>query len=158
MVVALLVAWLTVRVQRNQIQGNISNFRHQWMAELREAASELIQLMTYILNMSVKQKNFKGGEEYYKSCARAAQLKAKVELLLSRDDVRSKAIISAGSDALSSSVGAVYNTASRPVFDKILTYKNLLRQELEQAWLDTKNDLGVNRKFFFIKCMDWWRR
>lgn len=86
MVVALLVAWLTVRVQRNQIQGNISNFRHQWMAELREAASELILLMTYILNMSVKQKTLRGGEEYYKSCARAAQLKAKVELLLSRDD------------------------------------------------------------------------
>lgn len=149
-VVALLVAWLTIGVQKNQIQGNLSNFRQQWMSELREVASELIQLMVYLVNMNTKNQKFKHSEDYYKACARSAQLRARVELLFSRDDDRSAALMKAGADALESAISCKYGGVPRLSLDKIKNYKNLLRFELEHAWIDTKGDLGLNKKIVFF--------
>lgn len=152
-VVALLVAWLTIGMQRNQIQGSISNFRQQWMSELREVASELIQLMVYLVNMNSKNQKFKHSEDYYKACARSAQLRARVELLFSRDDDRSAALRKAGAEALDCAIACKYGGVARPSLEKIKTYKNLLRFELEQAWLDAKRDLGLNKRFVFFNLL-----
>lgn len=150
-VVAILVAWMTVRVQKNQIQGNISNLRHHWMAELREAAAELIQCTTYMVNMSSVDRTFKYSPEYYQYCARSSQLRAKVELLLSRDDARAKQVRDAGSTALRGAVSCKHKQETGPLLEKISIYKNLLRRELEMAWADTKRDLGIDQKLFFIR-------
>ncbi|MEN5236646.1 hypothetical protein ABE459_03970 [Pseudomonas sp. TWI923] len=152
-VVALLVAWLTVSVQKNQIKGNVSNFRHHWMSELRDTAAELIGLLTYLINMNSKEQGFKKSEDYYEACSRASQLKAKVELLLSRDDDESRALIASGTEALRVSIQVKYKEAASPALIKVKDYRTLLRRELEQAWIDTKNDLGMSSKIIFPRLL-----
>ncbi|WP_313643446.1 hypothetical protein [Pseudomonas sp.] len=97
LIVALLVAWFTVGVQRNQIQANISNFRHQWMAELRSATAEQIMLLRIVSNLVVKNEGFKSSDRYYELSERLLQCTSRVELLLSRDgerpdDIRDKSM------------------------------------------------------------------
>jgi hypothetical protein len=157
-VVAILVAWLTVGVQKNQIRGNLSNFRHHWMAELREAAAELISLMTYVVNMNSKQTGFKGSDEYYKACSRMSQLRARVNLLLSRDDDRSRKIIKFGGDANRIAIKVAYQSPTEKPLLKIKEYRDLLRAELEHAWVDTKNDLGFGSGLLFPKLSKKFQR
>jgi hypothetical protein len=157
-VVALLVAWLTIGVQRNQIQGNIAGFRHHWMSDLREAGSELVQVMNYLANLTTKQDDYKDGQEYLDKCARASQLRAKIDLLLSRDDEASFRIRAASVDALKTTIGLKFKQDPAKAHKKIAKFKNLLRSELEGAWEDMKGDLGVNKRFLFFRLFKKVRR
>lgn len=153
-VVALLVAWLTVGVQRNQIQGNISNFRHQWMVEFREVASELIQLITLMVNSLYRNKDYKkSGGVFIDNCSQMSLLRAKIELLLSRDDSGSDAIRAMGTKLVRGVASLNFNDEEE--YDSLLEdvglYKNLIRKELEGAWVHMKNDLGINRRFLMFK-------
>lgn len=151
-VVALLVAWLTVGVQRTQIQGNISNFRHNWMTELRQAASELIVTLRLLANGCCRKDDFRKTDMYWDYSKAAMEMHSKVSLLLSRDDSFSNALRNEGSVI----VNRVLRTQRRdPEFklllDEIDSYQNALRAELEEAWKDAKNDLGFNRKFLLFR-------
>jgi len=160
-VVALLVAWLTVGVQRNQIKANLSTFRHHWMTELREAASEQLQVMAYLANQVAGQKGYKGSDDYIKTCARGAQLRAKVELLLSRDDEFSTPLMAAGREALKTVSHCKYGDDISKLFSTVSDYKNLLRAELERAWIDAQDDLGINKRVMSLnpfKIIGQWSR
>jgi hypothetical protein len=153
-VVALLVAWLTIGVQKNQIQGNISNFRHQWMMEFRAVASELIQVMTLLVNNIYRNKDYKkSGGEFVDKCAQMSLLRAKIELLLSRDDAGSDAIRTMGTKLVRRIASLSFDDEKE--YDLLLAdvggFKNLIRKELEAAWVDMKNDLGINRRFLIFK-------
>lgn len=150
-VVALLVAWLTIGVQRNQIQGSIANFRHQWMSDLREAGSELVQILNYLTNVVTRREGYKKEQEYFDKCSRASQLRAKVDLLLSRDDDVSEEIRKASIDAIKTASSLKFRQDAEEAYKKTARLKNLLRAELESAWEDMKDDLGVNNKFLFIR-------
>jgi hypothetical protein len=50
---ALLVGWLSYANQRSQIQSTITNFRHAWMVELRQALSRFVALAAKI-NYEIK--------------------------------------------------------------------------------------------------------
>jgi hypothetical protein len=153
-VVALLVAWLTVGIQKNQIQANISNFRQQWMVEFRGVASELIQLMTYLTNAIYRRNNFKTeGAAYFDKCAEMSLLRARIELLLSSNDNDSCKIRGVGKDLVQRVANLSYG--DRKEYDSLLeesgVYKDLIRKELEGAWVHMKNDLGINRRFLMFK-------
>lgn len=148
--VAVLVARFTVGVQRNQIKANISNFRHHWMVDLRECASELIQLMALMINNSAKQRSYKPSEDYLKHYSRALQLRSKVELLLSRDDEYTAAIRSACANLLEAINEIKIGDEINPRIAALVAFQDLLRGELERAWDDTKSDLGINSKAFGI--------
>lgn len=150
-IVALLVAWLTVGVQKNQIQGNIANFRHHWMADLREAGSEFIQVLTYLANIITQKEGYKGEQEYLDKCARASQMRAKIDLLLSRDDENSREIREASREAVRITMKLKFEQNPTAAHQKITVVRNMLRSELEGAWDDMKDDLGLNKRFFFIR-------
>lgn len=145
-VVALVVGLFTVTVQRNQIQANISNFRHQWMVELRECASELLQLFLVVTNKASRYKEYKSGGDYYLDRSRAAQLNAKLALLLSRDDERSEAIRKSSAKILELLRDLEVGGDRSIRFKEINRLQNLIREELESAWQDTKHDLGISRR------------
>ena len=150
-IVAMLVALLTMSVQKNQIQANISNFRQAWMAELRESGAEFIQIMTLLVNMTTQSSEYRETEAFIASCARAAQLKAKIDLLLSRNDEQSKILRDAAYNTLSYVSSLGYGSKKKKGLKMIGRYKTLLRAELEQAWTHTKDDLGINKKVVFSK-------
>ncbi|MFJ1573044.1 hypothetical protein ACIOAU_15895 [Pseudomonas sp. NPDC088322] len=150
-VVAVIVARFTVGVQRNQIKANISNFRHQWMVDLRECASELIQLMALMISTAAKQKGYKPSDEYVKHYARALQLRSKIELLLSRDDDYTVTIRSACGDLLGKISKIKVDDEIDPLIEAMVAFQDLLRKELERAWGHTKNDLGINTKVLGIR-------
>lgn len=148
LIVAVVVAKFTVSVQRNQIQANISNFRHQWMVELRESASELIQLAALMINAATKDKNYKPSALYTQEYSRAMQLRAKIDLLLSRDDDESFLIRKTCGDLLRDINALQVGDSVPDMIEKLVGYQDLLRKELEGAWEDTKDDLGINKKAY----------
>lgn len=148
LIVAVVVAKFTVSVQRNQIQANISNFRHQWMVELRESAAELIQLAALMINSATKDDGYKPSALYTQHYSRAMQLRAKIDLLLSRDDDDSFLIRKTCGDLLRDINALKIGDSVPDMVDKLVGYQDLLRKELEGAWEDTKDDLGVNEKAY----------
>ncbi|WP_176506404.1 hypothetical protein [Pseudomonas urethralis] len=146
--VAIIVARFTVGVQQNQIQANISNFRHQWMVELRECASELVQLMALMINGSAKTAGYKPGALYTTHYSRAMQLRSKIDLLLSRDDDQSYTARKYCGDLLDKINLLPHGSNIDNIIADMVHFQNLIRHELEEAWKDTKNDLGINRKVF----------
>ncbi|WP_151550788.1 hypothetical protein [Pseudomonas sp. GXM4] len=148
LIVAVVVAKFTVSVQRNQIQANISNFRHQWMVELRESASELIQLAALMINASTKDNNYKPSALYTQHYSRVMQLRAKIDLLLSRDDDESFLIRKTCGDLLRDINALQVGDSVPDMVDKLVGYQDLLRKELEGAWEDTKDDLGINERAY----------
>jgi len=149
--VAVIIAHFTVRVQRNQIKANISNFRHQWMVDFRESASELIQLMAMMISMSAQKQGYKPGDEYIKNYARALQLRSKIELLLSRDDDYTVAIRVACADLLERINATRVGDDVTSLTEAMVGFQDLLRKELERAWSHTKHDLGIDTKVFGIR-------
>ena len=152
LIVALLVAWFTVGIQRNQIQANISNFRHQWMTELRSATAEQIMLLRIVSNLVVKNEEFKSSERYYELSERLLQCTSRVELLLSRDgelpdDIRNKSMAIARRTLTLNYKDQRHDD----LLVDIAALQNLVRIELENAWNDAKSDLGLNRRFLFLK-------
>ncbi|RMS51652.1 hypothetical protein ALP65_200065 [Pseudomonas aeruginosa] len=148
LVVALLVAWLTLGVQRNQIQANISNFRNQWMAELRGCVAELVKNMAWLINSTATSAEFKASQDWGNGYVRSLQLRSQLELLLSRDDLESKRVRAYCGDLLDSVSKQKFGDARQPLIDKLLLFQDSVRAELESAWKDAKNDLGINRSFF----------
>ena len=148
LIVAVVVAKFTVSVQRNQIQANISNFRHQWMVELRESASELIQLAALMINAAAKDQNYKPGALYTQHYSRVMQLRGKIDLLLSRDDAESFLIRKTCGDLLQDINALQVGDSVPDMIDKLVKYQDLLRKELEGAWEDTKDDLGINDRAY----------
>lgn len=148
--VAIVVARFTVKVQRNQIQANISNFRHQWMMELRESASELVQIFVMMINKSAKDSEYRK-EGYVADRERAAQLRAKIDLLLSRNDKATNDIRTTCGGLLDAINSMKYEDDTSHNIDRLVHFQDLVRAELEKAWSDTKADLGVT------KAKPWYR-
>ncbi len=145
-VVALIVAWLTVRVQRNQISANISTFRHQWMVELRACASEYLQA---IVTQSVKNegdKDFLGSSENFEMYRRTTILTLQFEMLLSRDDAATQKIFELDNRITKKLFEMRPGDDAQPIIDLVNEMKDLLRLELEEAWIDVQRDVGRRKK------------
>ena len=141
-VVALIVAWLTMRVQKNQIASNLSNFRHQWMVELRTCASEYLQA---IVTRAVKvegTKDFLGSPESFEIYRKITVLTLQFEMLLSRNDEETKKIFDLDNKIMDVLFKMESGEDSGPIIDLVNEMKELLRGELESAWMDVKRDVG----------------
>lgn len=147
LVVALLVAWLTVGVQRNQIRANISNFRNQWMAELRGCGAELVKILAHIINAVSSAPSYRQSHLWTEQYLRALQLRSQLDLLLSRNDDRSYAIRKSCATLLEMINKQEGDKEKTVLVDSLVEFQALLRTELESAWEDTKEDLGLNRSF-----------
>lgn len=144
---AALAAWFTLSVQRNQIQSNVSNLRHHWMGELRVCGSELLQnLALLIQNIKTKDLYLKS-EDYVELYTKIIVLQSKLELLMSRDDEPSLRLRKKVAEILVKVRSLKFQEVDDSVFKLLSELKNLIRAELEQAWTDVKEDLGINRKF-----------
>lgn len=151
-VVALLVAWLTVGVQRTQIQGNISNFRHHWMTELREAATELIVTLRLAANSICKKDNFKQSDAYWEYSKVMLKMHSRVSFLLSRNGPIPDSLRLEGAEIIRSVLKMKRRDSEfQVILDDIDAYQDALRAELEEAWDDAKNDLGFNRRFLLFR-------
>ncbi|WP_460420782.1 hypothetical protein [Pseudomonas sp. ZL2] len=141
-VVALLVAWLTVRVQKNQILANLSNFRHQWMVELRGCASEYLQAIVTMAVKTAKAPGFCGSAEVFEIYRQIAVLTVRFEMLLSRDDVSTAEILKLDNKMVKDLLNMKEGDSAQPVLDMVNEFKRLLRIELEEAWIDIQCDVG----------------
>jgi len=151
-VVAILVAWFTISVQKNQIQGGISTFRHHWMTELRDAASQLIVTLRMLANGAYKKKDFDTSDAYWQYGTTAMQMHSKVSLLLSRNDIFADALRIEGQILVQRVMRIEYEDSEFDLLlEEISRYQDALREELEEAWTDAKSDLGFNRKFLRIR-------
>jgi hypothetical protein len=148
LLVAALAAWFTLSVQRNQIQANVSNLRHHWMSELRACGSEFLQMVSLLINNLNSIEGYKGSDDYVSVYTKVVILQAKIELLLSRDDATSEKLRSKVAVLLTKVKRVKFNERDPGIFKTMAELRDLFRAELEKAWTDVKNDLGINKKFF----------
>lgn len=146
--VAALAAWFTLSVQKNQIQSNVSNLRHHWMGELRVCGSELLQNLALLIQNIKTKENYRKSEDYVSLYTKIIVLQSKLELLMSREDEPSKRLRKKVAEILLQIKDLKFENINQAVFKSLSELKNLIRAELEQAWIDVKDDLGINRKFF----------
>lgn len=141
-VVALIVAWLTVRVQSNQIKANLSNFRHQWMSELRNCASEYLQTLFAVAIRRQQVQGYIEGPDFRSDQEKIAVLTCKFEMLLSRDDEKTKRLFDLDLDLIDDLYSLKFGEDKSHLIDKLNELKDMLRNELEEAWEDIQVDVG----------------
>ena len=145
-VVASVVAWLTVKIQRTQINANLSNFRQQWMVELRDCASQYLRAL-FSMSMRIStQKDFRSEPRYFELHEEIAALTCKFEMLLSRNDAQTEKIFELDAGLLDDINNLEFDSDPQVCIDKINEMKQLLRNELESAWQDVKSDYGSSEK------------
>lgn len=141
-VVTLIVAWLTVKVQKNQTKANLSNFRSQWMSELRTCGSEYLMAM---LDMAVKNemdKSFESSGQRFEAYRQIMALGMRFELLLTGRDDDATRLLDLESNTAQLLLNLKQGEDSQTVIDNINELKMLLRAKLENAWTDIKKDVG----------------
>ena len=144
--VALTVAILSVKIQKNQTRANISAFRHQWINDLRSCSADYFQTAFSMILRLETQEGYPGSNEYRNDYDKFINLTTRFEMLLSRDDEYTKDILELDQKVMDSL--DLYNIG---VDFKLATYninklKSLVRQELERAWDDVKSDVGFKSR------------
>jgi len=141
--VTLLVAWLTLRLQRRQTLANLSGFRQQWMAELRAVSSEYLQLL-YKMALRIQVKpGFRSTDEYLELYEAMVIAGSRFEMLLSRDDNDTKIIDDQDQKIVDAIVELKEGQNCGLILDMLDQMKHLIREELESAWNDIKVDVGL---------------
>lgn len=144
--VAVIVAMLSAKMQRNQIRSNISGFRSQWIKELRDCSAEYFQgVYSFILRMDT-QDNYSGSTDFMKDFDKILNLTAKFEMLLSRDDEHTKCILEADQQLIDALQDYEKGVDFMKVANLVNGLKGLVREELERAWADVKSDVGFKSK------------
>jgi hypothetical protein len=161
-IVTILVAWLTLRLQRKQTAANLSTLRQQWMSELRTVSSEYVQLLFKNALRVEAKPGYLSSEEFIELHELIAITGTRFEMLLSRDDSDTKPIF----DMETKIIDALHNLKAGEECDFILTmindFKKLIRAELESAWADIKSDVGIKPPTARIRrrvkhCLGWVR-
>ncbi|KPA95396.1 hypothetical protein [Pseudomonas asplenii] len=159
-IVAIIVAVFTVKVQKTQIRANISSFRHQWINDLRLVSSEYLQsLYSMAVRLKMNDDYFRS-EQQLKDYDKILVLTTRFEMLLSRDDGYTQEILACDQRVMD--VLSAYNKE----FDfnqltcDVNLLKDLVRKELERAWEDIKADVGFRSRKKKAKVRDsimFWR-
>lgn len=140
--VALIAAWLTVRVQKTQIKANLSNFRSQWMTDLRVCASEYLILMLDMAVRTQRDPSFRASKEHYEGYLKLMALGAKFDLLLTGEDEDSKKLRDTENEASKIVLRMNSGDDARPAIKKVNEFKDLLRVKLHATWCEIKKDVG----------------
>lgn len=144
-IVVLLVAVLSYNLQRNQIKANLSNFRHAWMKELRDCATELVESLFSMAIRIESDPDFQRSVERIVKHERIAALSSKFDMLLSRDDEDVEAISSLSQKIIMDLNRLQYGDDSQPILDDMSSLMELIRKELENAWCDIQKDVGMKK-------------
>lgn len=144
-VVAIIVAWLTLKVQKNQVKANLSSFRNQWMSELRACGSEHLMAMVDMAVKTEMEPDFSSSGGHFEAYRKISALGLKFDLLLTRDDEDATRIRNLEEVTVRMLFAMSPGADSQPVIDNINQLKALLRSELEDAWTDIKKDVGKTK-------------
>jgi hypothetical protein len=143
--VTLMVAWLTLRLQRRQTLANLSGLRQQWMTELRAVSSEYLKVL-YKLALRVEAKpGFKESEEFVDLHEAVVVTGSKFEMLLSRDDADTKIIRELDTKITTALFDLKAGEDCNFILQMLDELKQLIRVELESAWEDIKSDVGIKK-------------
>jgi len=141
-VVALIAAWLTMRVQKTQIKANLSNFRSQWMTDLRVCASEYLIVMLDMAVKTQKDPNFRTSKAHYEGYLKLMALGAKFELLLTGEEEDSKILRNTENETSKIILAMNSGDDAQPAIKSINNFKDLLRIKLHVTWCEIKKDVG----------------
>jgi hypothetical protein len=145
-VVTFLIGVVTIIFQRRQIRANITNFRHQWMVELRGCAAEYLQYVYSTAWSLTSREGYSESLEYVVAQDKIANLTFRIELLLSRDDESTKKIFELDKSLCQKLYALTYNAPWDGFFQELCNLRDLFRVELEDAWLDVQVDLSAKKR------------
>ncbi|WP_417480455.1 hypothetical protein [Maricaulis maris] len=143
--VVVVVAFLTYKVQRNQIKSNLSNFRHAWMKELRDCATDFVESLFSMAIRIEGDPDFKNSVERIERHERIIALSSRFDMLLSRDDEDVEEISSLSAKIITDLNKLQHEDDSQPILDDMNSLMKLIRRELENAWCDIQKDVGMKK-------------
>lgn len=141
---SLLVGLFTYRVQRNQIKANISQLRHHWRNELRDTASEFLQCVTALVTGVKISKEFSKSDERQRLWSSALRLQIKMNLLITRQGALERGIVMMSQDLLISAQKFKHGEEPKKIYVMMSHLEDLIRGQLQNAWLDIQDDLGLS--------------
>lgn len=144
--VTFVVGVAALMFQRRQVRANITNFRHQWMVELRSCAAEYLQSLYSMAWGLVAKEDYSKSPEYTVFCDKIAILTFKIELLLSRDDPSTSKIFELDKSLCKKLYALTYEDSMDDFLQDLLELRDLFRIELEDAWLDVQVDLSAKKR------------
>lgn len=153
---SIIIAFVTSRVQRNQTTANIANLRSNWLVDLRSVGSEYLQRCARYLAL------FTGGissndpryEEYYQE---ALLFQIRMTLMLDKEGEVSRAIVVNSDECLAMLKDLAESRNENAVAEKMGQIEDLLKDELEAAWLDIKADFNLNKEPLFERIKVFFR-
>lgn len=141
---SLLVGLFTYRVQRNQIKANISQLRHHWRNELRDTASEFLQTVTALVTEVKNKKDFVKSPRRFELWSHALKLQTKMNLLITRKGVLERGVVQMSEDVLIGAQEFKHGDKTEDLFKTMSHLEDLIRDQLQNAWLDIQDDLGLS--------------
>nr|WP_314563376.1 hypothetical protein [uncultured Pseudomonas sp.] len=153
---SIIIAFVTSRVQRNQTTASIANLRSNWLVDLRSVGSEFLQQCSRYLSLfrTGVPKNDPSYDECYQS---ALLFQIRMKLMLDKEGEVSRAIVDLSEECLVMLFNLSSRLESDAISDKMSQVEDLLKDELEAAWLDIKADFNLHKVPFFkrIKSLIW---
>jgi hypothetical protein len=141
---SLLVGLFTYRVQRNQIKANISQLRHHWRNELRDTASEFLQSVSSLVTGVQNSEQFSKSARRQELWSTALRLQIKMNLLITRQGVLERGIVQMSQDVLISAQKFKHGEDPKKIYLTMSHLEDLVRDQLQNAWLDIQDDLGLS--------------
>jgi len=144
---SIIIAFVTGRVQRNQTKANIANLRSSWLVDLRSAGSEYLQQCSRYLQMF--RSGLPSNDPRYDECYQQALiLQIRMKLMLDKEGEVSRAIVENSDECLVMLKGLAHSRNGNAIGQKMGQIEDLLKDELEAAWLDIKADFDLHRDPF----------
>ena len=131
-----ILARITYINQKSQIRAGTASFRQKWLEELRETTSEFLATAANIKLETLYDTDYFRSEKSNGEYSKLIRLQSKIELMLDKKQSYSQKV----EDYLDAIVESLEN--DRHKFDENLNkLHNIMRDILEKAWTDIKNDL-----------------
>lgn len=150
---SIVIARYTSRIQANQIKSNIANLRQRWIEDLRECASKFMESATYIHNKMSDHEDYLERPESTDSYSSMLSSQIKLSLMLDLKHDRNKAAIKISEEIIDSVKIRSFSDRQRAIGKHGPSFENLIRDILEDAWLDIQSDLMAHSWPGFTPCM-----
>lgn len=143
---SIIIAKYTSSIQKNQIRSNVANMRQKWLEDVRQAAVDFVEMAVLMVNHIGDDEKYLSSREGSIDFGKLLAANARLNMMLDMKHRNNKEIIKISDDLIlligrHSKPGDKLSEIRDETTEKLDTFQVMMREVLEQAWLDIKNDL-----------------
>lgn len=143
--IAIIVAYLSHKTQKNQVRANIASIRAKWIEELRETAAKFLETATLLINNVHDNKKWFSSKEATDVFSSLIYTQTKISLMLDKSKNENKTLIRTSEgviEALKDLAKSDKESGVAEVGRLLSNFESQISSVLEKAWGDIKSDLN----------------